>query len=847
MSTKIGNFEILSELAKSPTGIVYKANDPESNQTIALKAIQLDAFGDGAEGLEHALLAEAEATNVLSSPNISKVFGAGEIEGKFCAAMEYVQGNSIATMLARKEGFSIWDLLDIGRQLSAGLDHASSHKLVHYSLEPGKIMCGWDGTVKILSFGVSSAGNFAQHITEGMPTFLSYMSPEQVRGEATDIRSNLYTLGAMFYEMVTERKAFDRDDIESLRQSIVESTPVAPVHVNPKIHPLLSNLIMKALSKDPAQRYQTGREMLDDLEKCKESKPAAASKKAEAPKGIVAPGGAKATAQSKFVNASAPKQPTPAVAAPKPSATTSGLARPAVPAPSSQPKSTLAKPTKLAMPKAAAAAAGVGSTESRMSAPEAPVAPAEIQELDLSDQFAGPAIQVEASQPSAHMSAAVADEPQVETFEPQAASGPKIAVDPMMAEGGSGASSGTSFSDISELPPLKEVYVAPAPPPPAEVAPSQAASPAAPFRGGSRRDEKPKVQTREVAQKAIKEIKGVPPKLYMYALGGAGILILIIALAVTYYVHSQGDDEGAPRKTVVSEAPPQQSEATPAPKNEAVPAPEPVQPAEVEEPAEPVAQSATPSKVRNAKKKSAAAPVIIPGQLAINSTPEGAQVEIDGTGDPSWVTPFALTNVQPGQHTITISKTGYAADTRTVNITSGNRATQQIHLSLLMAMLVVKSDPPGASVFVDGHDVNAKTPAQVSVEKGQHVVLVRLSGYLDETMNGQFAVNQTYSFSPTLRQLGNVDSIKTVGGKMSRLFGGKAQPGQATVSIRTQPKGAQIAVNQHMLEKTSPVDVAVDPGSYVIDITLSGYAPVRKIVTATKGGKLVIDETLQPQ
>jgi len=846
MSTKIGNFEILSELAKSPTGVVYKANDPESNQTIALKAIQLDAFGDGAEGLERALLAEAEATNVLSSPNISKVFGAGEIEGKFCAAMEYVQGNSIATMLARKEGFSIWDLLDIGRQLSAGLDHASSHKLVHCSLEPGKIMCGWDGTVKILSFGVSSAGNFAQHITEGMPSFLYYMSPEQVRGDATDIRSNLYTLGAMFYEMVTERKAFDRDDIESLRQSIVESTPVAPVHVNPKIHPLLSNLIMKALSKDPAQRYQTGREMLDDLEKCKESKPAT-PKKAEAPKGVVAPTSAKAAAQSKFVNAQAPKQTMPA--APKaPPAATSGLARPAVPAASSQPKPTLAKPSKLAMPKAAAAAAGVGSTESRTSAPEATVAPGEMQELDLSDQFAGPAIELEASQPSAHMSAAVADEPQVETFEPQAASGSKIAVDPMMAEGGSGASSGTSFSDISELPPLKEVYVAPPPPPPTEVAPVQPVAPAAaPFRGGRRQDEKPKVQTREVAQKAIKEIKGVPPKLYMYALGGAGILILIIALAVTYYVHSQGDDEGAPRKTVVSEAPPQQPEATPAPKSEAAPAPEPAQPGEVEEPAEPVAQSATPSKTRNAKKKSTAAPVIIPGQLAINSTPEGAQVEIDGTSDPSWVTPFALTNVQPGQHTITVSKAGYAADTRTVNITSGNRASQQIHLSLLMATLVVKSDPPGASVFVDGHDVNAKTPAQVSVEKGQHVVLVRLSGYLDETMNGQFAVNQTYSFSPTLRQLGNVDSIKTVGGKMSRLFGGKAQAGQATVSIRTQPKGAQIAVNQHMLEKTSPVDVAVDPGSYVIDITLSGYAPIRKIVTAAKGGKLVIDETLQPQ
>ena len=866
MSTKIGHFEILSELAKSPTGTVYKANDPESNQTIALKAIELDAFGDKADDLEHALLAEAESTNVLSSPNISKVFGAGEIEGKFCAAMEYVQGNSIATMLARKEGFSIWDLLDIGRQLCNGLDHANSLKLVHYSLEPAKIMCGWDGTVKILSFGVSSVGNFAQHVSEGMPSFLHYMSPEQVRGETMDGRSNLYSLGAMFYEMVTERKAFDRDDIESLRQSIVESTPVAPVHVNPKIHPLLSNLIMKALAKDPAERYQTGREMLDDLEKCKESKPVAAAKKAEAPKGIAVPDSTKAAAQSKFANAAASKS-APVRQAPPAS---SGLARPSVSAQSSQPKptvptsrtttplpdsrpSTLAKPSKLAMPKAAAAAAGVGASESSLQAPEAQVAPAEIQELDLSDQFvgSGASIPVEPSQPSAHMSAAVADEPQVETFEPQAAAtAPKIAVDPMMAGGGPSAGTGTSFSDISELPPLKEVYVAPPPPPPVEVAPVQSEAPAiTPFRGGKKVDEKPKIQPREAAEKAIKEIKGVPPKLYLYALGAAGAVILAIAIGVTYYIHSQGDDDaGAPRKTVVSEAPPQQSEpAQPAPKNEPAPVPVAAQATEVEEPETPAA-AATPSKSKNAKKKStAAAPVVIPGQLSIDSTPQGAQVQIDGGSDPSWVTPFALTNVQPGQHTIVVSKAGYSTETKTFNITSGNRATEQVHLALLMATVVVKSDPPGASIYVDGKDMNTKTPGQVSVEKGQHVILVRISGYLDETMSGHFAVNQTYSFSPTLRQLGNVDSIKTVGGKMSRLFGGKAQAGQATVTIRTQPKGAQIAVNQHMLEKTSPVDVAVDPGSYVVDITLTGYAPVHKIVTATKGGKLVIDETLQTQ
>jgi len=170
-----------------------------------------------------------------------------------------------------------------------------------------------------------------------------------------------------------------------------------------------------------------------------------------------------------------------------------------------------------------------------------------------------------------------------------------------------------------------------------------------------------------------------------------------------------------------------------------------------------------------------------------------------------------------------------------------------VNLAQLMATLIVKSEPAGANIYVDGRDVGAKTPAQVSVDKGQHVVLVRMSGYIDETMNTQFALGQTFNFAPTLRPLGNTDNIKTVG-KMSKLFGGKgAQAGQATVSIRTQPKGAQIAINQHMLDKGSPVDILLDPGNYEVDITLSGYAPVHKVITADKGGKVVVDEVLQKQ
>src|SRR6202162_4929874 len=236
MSTKIGHFEILSELSKSATGAVYKANDPQSSQTVALKTIQLSAFGERAAELEQSLLEEVETTKVLSHSNLSPVFGAGQFDGQFCVAMEYIQGNSIATMLARKEGFSIWDLLDIGRQVCSGLAHAHSHKVFHYSLEPAKIMCGWDGTVRILSYGVSSAGRFTEQMP-GVPPILHYMSPEQVRGESIDARSNLFSLGAMFYEMVTDRKAFDGEEADTVRQSIVDSMPVPPIQVNAKLHP----------------------------------------------------------------------------------------------------------------------------------------------------------------------------------------------------------------------------------------------------------------------------------------------------------------------------------------------------------------------------------------------------------------------------------------------------------------------------------------------------------------------------------------------------------------------------------------------------------------------------------
>src|SRR6202453_4769483 len=325
MSTKIGHFEILSELSKSATGAVYKANDPETSQTVALKAIQLSAFGEQSAALEKCLLAEAEATKVLSHSNLTTVSGAGVIEGQFCAAMEYIQGNSVATMLARKEGFSIWDLLDITRQLCAGLEHAASNDVAHHSLEPAKIMVQWDGMVKILGYGISNMSLIGAGLGNGLGRLMPYCSPEQIRGEAIDLRSNLFTVGAILYEMVASRKAFDAEDAGALASQIENETPPAPVSVNSKIHPAVSALIMKALAKNPAERYQSARELVEDLEKCKENgkKAGTDSKKPVSVPKVAVDSAARAAAASKFVStgSSAPKPappPAPRPVAPSP-------------------------------------------------------------------------------------------------------------------------------------------------------------------------------------------------------------------------------------------------------------------------------------------------------------------------------------------------------------------------------------------------------------------------------------------------------------------------------------------------------------------------------------------------
>src|SRR6185437_11808473 len=477
MSNKIGRFEIISEFSHSDAIAVYKATDSESAQTVALKVLKLESLGDQAKTLVQSILQEVESNKALQSPNIAVLNSAEEVDGVFCASMEYVQGNSVATTLSRKEGFSIWDLLDIARQTRQGLDHAWSHKVAHHSIEPAKIMVTWDGTVKLLGFGISQMSAVAAQAKGAAPAILHYMSPEQLRGEPIDSRSNLFSLGAIFYEMMTECKAFQGEDADQVRQQVLEATPAPPHQINKKINPALSEVMLQSLAKHPAQRYQTGLELVEELEKCKNS-PA----KTVGP--VVAVKAPVAEAQPK-------------AAEPKKTAVTPAPAAPVVA------KAEVQKPQPEAELRKSAAAAGWGAAPSYSG-----TAGLSTPKLNESDQFftatAKASVDAMIREKLAKLSAAPAE---VEA--------PKLALDPLMSETkATETSSRPSFSDVSELPPLKEEYVAPTPAPSAST-PEVIEQPEIILK--SREVEKPKVQPREVARKAVTEIKKTPPKLFGYS------------------------------------------------------------------------------------------------------------------------------------------------------------------------------------------------------------------------------------------------------------------------------------------------------------------------------------------
>jgi hypothetical protein len=432
-----------------------------------------------------------------------------------------------------------------------------------------------------------------------------------------------------------------------------------------------------------------------------------------------------------------------------------------------------------------------------------------------------------------------------------------FAVDPMMAEdeNSPAAKARRSFSDLSEMPPLKKEYVA-APPPPPSAEPPAVEEPLPQVVLKKSLDEKPKLQVREAAQKAVSEIRGTPPKLYLYAVGVALLVIamVLVGMSMASYWQDRETDGGGNNATPAAaatqpsaapqtapqpaQAPPAQAAAAPADDSNAQ------QPAAVAPEAASEAPAASRGE-RGRKTKSHAAVAATPAlaQLTVSSNPAGVQITFDGS--PLCVTPCTLTGIAPGQHAILASKNGYTSANRNLVLSAGANTTISMDLSGASAKLSVASNPAGAVILVDGQDTGKLSPAQFLFNTpGAHTVVLRRYGYLDETTTVNAEAGQTATVNLVLKQLGNTDEIRTAGGHFKKVFGGSDTAGMGIVSVKTTPKGAQIMVNNRVLDKTAPFDFYLNPGTYVIDITMSGYHSLHKVIVVEEREKVAIEEPL---
>src|SRR5436190_532013 len=266
--TKAGIYQIVGDLGRGAMGVVYKAMDPVIGRAVAVKTIRLSEEGTGLKHDE--LLArfqtEARAAGLLTHPNIVVVFDAGEEDGLYYITMELVEGKSLQALLDGGHSFPLPRTLRILDQTCSALQFAHERNVVHRDIKPANLMLAADDTVKITDFGTAKILQFGstQQTSHVMGT-PSYMSPEQVKGRGVDGRSDIFSLGVMLYEMVTGEKPFPGQSITTVIYKIVNEEPVPPRQIDPSIHPGISAIVMKALVKEPDQRYQNCREMLEDL------------------------------------------------------------------------------------------------------------------------------------------------------------------------------------------------------------------------------------------------------------------------------------------------------------------------------------------------------------------------------------------------------------------------------------------------------------------------------------------------------------------------------------------------------------------------------------------------------
>ncbi len=260
---KIGKYQIVGKIGHGAMGEVFKAHDPLLNRLIAVKTISGSA---PAESDAHKrFLREAQSAARLNHPNIITVFDLGEEQGRVYMAMELLEGTDLREIINTHAVTDLGQKLDLMEQVCDGLAYAHAKQIVHRDLKPGNIHVQPSGQVKIMDFGLARLGASEMTATGTVMGTPNYMSPEQVRGEKADARSDIFSLGAVFYELLTAHKAFDADSIHAVLFQVLEHDPEPVRHWAEDVPEILVAVVHRALEKNPARRFQDAGQMREAL------------------------------------------------------------------------------------------------------------------------------------------------------------------------------------------------------------------------------------------------------------------------------------------------------------------------------------------------------------------------------------------------------------------------------------------------------------------------------------------------------------------------------------------------------------------------------------------------------
>ena len=288
MISTLGRYKIISEIGQGAMGVVYKAVDPIIDRTVAIKTINLNLSRQELEEYEARFQQEIKAAGRLNHPNIVTIYDVGKTDQVAYMAMEFLEGKELKDIVASGELLPTDQVVDIISQIADGLWFAHQQDIVHRDVKPSNIMVMKGGIAKITDFGIARLPNSAVKTMTGLILGSPrYMSPEQVIGKTIDARSDIFSLGVVLYEALTGIAPFDGDNVNAIMYATVNTTPPPPSQHNRTVPAMLDLIVAKAMAKLLEDRYQTVKELADDLREVRRqvdsTRPAAALKASNAP------------------------------------------------------------------------------------------------------------------------------------------------------------------------------------------------------------------------------------------------------------------------------------------------------------------------------------------------------------------------------------------------------------------------------------------------------------------------------------------------------------------------------------------------------------------------------------